>query len=714
MRRVSIFCISLYFFGVLASTTSLASFHKELRRASLESEKMEAIIRRQSMALLSLIKTMYPAEVGKRAEMAKLIKPQGRVYASDDTSSRIIFEPRFNDEFPIIDRKDQWYCIKLEDGRKGWIQEGEIQLFRALKTPAEPILSPNIRGCEAQRFVSLADDLYAKVCHNSEEALRVIDETLAAFKELPEGEKRKFREEIDPLEKRRRRINKYRIYAKHFYQRYIEGMSFEGLTGGKRAVDFNAWLSLLAGNSRYERNAPHTEGGPEKTTFRDINAGGTLYLGDHSKVLASIAHRNEVLQTPFNTNKFNLSYQLMDFRGFNLNTHLNYYAYNDKNSDQNDYGIASLGSGIQYAINPDAILSFNYLFRHKSFKEESDEDYSANRIEGGVRLDLNPRNRLTFNLTSIFQSSDVSYLDFNRLQPRLELLHAKSLFSTMRLAVEFEGITYEGNAELNNFNREGFELTWSSKSGRKSTHRGIGIVAKQFPHNKDLSYIKVQESWGWSTLGVNSSNTHLSLVSTIHTQSGGSQKDYSDLRLDHMGDLGYLYFNLSLFGRIWHDMGSVDVPDHLLDLYNRFGVNIGGIKIGPSLGLHTLISKDEKFFKRDGNSFRVGGTIEGNLILANKIRLNLSSSYNRGFVYGSNLTVDPLTGDVTYGELSERHPVTLQINSMISIPIIHLLDFRLEASHYKIDPDTDEGTSINPVDNYSRFKIAGGLNYRFN
>lgn len=146
---------------------------------------------------------------------------------------------------------------------------------------------------------------------------------------------------------------------------------------------------------------------------------------------------------------------------------------------------------------------------------------------------------------------------------------------------------------------------------------------------------------------------------------------------------------------------------------NRFGINIGGIKIGPSLGMHTLISKNEKFFKRDGNSFHVGGTIEGNLVLPHRILLNLSSSYNRGFVYASSLTVDPSTGDITYGELSERHPVTLQINSAISMPVIRSVGFRMNIGYYKIEPDTNEETSINPVDNYSRFKIAGGLNYRF-
>ena len=714
MKRVGVFCISFYLFSVLTSSTSLASFQKELTKVSSKTEKMEETIRKQSMALLSLIKTMYPAGVSERTEMVKLVKTQGKVYASDDTSSRVISEPRLNDEFPIIEHRNQWYFIKLEDGREGWIQEDEIQLFWAPEAPAKRELSVEIQGGEARRFVNLAEELYSEIQYNSEEALGLIDKTLKTFEELSEDEKSNFREDINLLNKRRERIEKYRIYAKHFYQRHIEGMTFGELTEGKRAMDFSAWLSLLAGNSSYERKNLGDEGKREKTTFRDINAGGTLNIGDHSKILASLAHRNEVLQTPYNTNKANLGYQLMNLGGFNLNAHLNYYAYNDKEFDQNDYGIVSLGGRAQYSINPDAVLNFDYRFRNKSFKKESDDEYLANQIEGGLRLTLNPRNRLLFNLTSIFQSSDANYLNFNRFQPRLELVHCRSPFSTMRLAAEFEGIAYEGDAELNNLNREKIELTWSSKSGRKSSHRRIGIVAKQFPNNKDLSYIKFREGWSRSTIGVNSSNTYLSLVTTIHTQSKGSQKDYSDLRFDRMDNLKYLYFNLSLFGRVWHDMASDDIPDHLLDFYNRFGINIGGIKIGPSLGMHTLISKNEKFFKRDGNSFRVGGTIEGNLVLPHRILLNLSSSYNRGFVYASSLTVDPSTGDITYGELSERHPVTLQINSAISMPIIRSVDFRMNIGYYKIEPDTDEETSINPVDNYSRFKIAGGLNYRFN
>jgi len=136
------------------------------------------------------------------------------------------------------------------------------------------------------------------------------------------------------------------------------------------------------------------------------------------------------------------------------------------------------------------------------------------------------------------------------------------------------------------------------------------------------------------------------------------------------------------------------------------------IQIGPLVGGHLLLNKDEKVFRRDGNSIRLGIDMNGNFPLQ-RASLNFAFRYERDIVFGNKISIDQNTGETTLGDLVTRNPSTLQINVGFRAPISRDLELRFDFSRYKIKLDFDEETSLNPIPTKSRLVFLAGIGYRF-
>jgi hypothetical protein len=163
---------------------------------------------------------------------------------------------------------------------------------------------------------------------------------------------------------------------------------------------------------------------------------------------------------------------------------------------------------------------------------------------------------------------------------------------------------------------------------------------------------------------------------------------------------------------------STSASPSIVDLSGKFGFKVGPIRIGPTVGLHAILDFDEdEIFKRDGNLFRLGGVAEGTILLPKMINISLMLAYDYGSygsVYNEELSIETYTGEITIGELQERHPTTLQFTSTISAPLVHNLELIGRISYYKINTDMDETISINPIEFTKQMSFQLGIRYRYN
>jgi hypothetical protein len=172
---------------------------------------------------------------------------------------------------------------------------------------------------------------------------------------------------------------------------------------------------------------------------------------------------------------------------------------------------------------------------------------------------------------------------------------------------------------------------------------------------------------------------------------------------------------------MWHSPGQPVagktgiVKPGVVDVMGKLGIVIKGFRIGPTFGLHALFSaEDEQFFKRDGNLFRFGASAEGMIALPLNGTLSLNGSYEYGFVYNNEVSINPSTGDVTEGDILTRHPTTLQANAALSLPVLRIMDIIGRADFYIISTDMTSKLSINPIVRNDRFTFLVGVRFRYN
>jgi hypothetical protein len=197
------------------------------------------------------------------------------------------------------------------------------------------------------------------------------------------------------------------------------------------------------------------------------------------------------------------------------------------------------------------------------------------------------------------------------------------------------------------------------------------------------------------------------------------ENNFTDFRFNRQIASSIL-FNVSAYYRLWHDtFSSKDstetVKPSILDLSGKFGFKVGPVRIGPTFGLHAILDYEaDEIFKRDGNLYRLGGTVEGLLRLPYQINVSFRTTYEHGFVYNEELTVVSSTGELIAGELQERHPTTFQFSSTISAPIVDDLEFVGRINYYKINSDMDETLSINPIEKTTQMSLQIGVRYIYN
>ncbi len=483
----------------------------------------------------------------------------------------------------------------------------------------------------------------------------------------------------------------------------------------------SAWGEILIGPSTYSTEYHDTYLNTEnKGLVSSINLSANTSLNKNSKVDLNFTKLNDIIQTPYSSTNIALKYSYDNKKTLGIGTSLILNSYTDKNEESlglNDYTRSGFIINSFYNLSNDTSFSLNYSHLNNSYKNNSDNNFSTNKFNGRVKHSFSAFSGVYANFIGLFGSSDSAFHDYSNTQTEIGYKTGK-LNSMTKINLLYENLSYS-EMETSNYNIIKIGLY---KNKRKSAHYSyyyLDYISKSFPNNTVESYNQIKGAFSTSKYGKHSKTFLLSFFTNIYKEQ--TDFNFTEARVDFGTISSSIFFNLSGFFKLWHSPQSENstiVKPHVVDLYGKMGINTGVFRIGPTVGVHLLMSSEEgvSLIKRDGNLFRFGGIVEGNINFGTGSFLNLRGAYEYGFVYNNELSINPYTGTIKRGDLIQRHPTTIQLSFLFStpLPISNNLKFLVKGNYYKIDTAMDEKISINPILSNKIFKIIAGISFRYN
>ena len=671
----------------------------------LELQRLEGNIRQESITFLTLIKKLQPEESGqtrtRTVDMVRVIADGCSVYDRMDPRSNVIYRPRLNDEYELIEKNDGFLKIVLADGRQGWLPEPCVQSFTASKIEAK-IKYAGVGTAEVKEFLDSASDLYSQISKDKIEA----DLILKGY----EGGNPAFNESAA-------KTQKYYDYASRFYRLYVENKAADLGTSASFLSQISAWTELLFGSSNF--GTDYLDQTKEKFSggIRDLSLGGNAALGDASRVDFRFANKRDILQTPFATTDVDASYSYGKKGGLNVRGGVALNSYKDEKSALNDYSRTTLKAGVDVPLGATGNINAEYSFLQNSFSSNQGNNYGDHLLLASARLRPKAGTEYFFQLRSSFESGKSDFYNFANFEPSLAVT-TSGPNSKLSLRALYESFNYP-KLDLRSYGRAAFLLTGTSRRSNGTLAYDLEVTSKTFSGNALQNYIQIRGRIQTQKSGTVMSSLTPSFYTNLFPKA--ASKAFTEFRLDWSNSTASFFGDLSTYFRLWHSPGTPVkdktgiVKPYVLDVMGKIGLALKNFHIGPSFGVHALFSSEDKtFFKRDGNLFRFGAVAEGTIDLPNGGSLNVSGAYEYGFVYSNEVSIDPYTGDVREGDILMRHPTTFQLNSSVSYPILSVAEIIGRLNFYIIKTDMTSELSINPVIQNKRFTFLVGVRLHYN
>ena len=669
--------------------------------ASEELSNLEKKIRSESIALNSLIKKVHPdySEQLESVKISKLkiISNQCRVRETIQRSSQGLYSPTINEEFNIIEHDDNYYHIELGDGRDGWVHESCGQ--KITETVERKSLSSLLSDSDIGKYLDFSEQIFIKIEEKKIQADRIVDKN-----------------DIKKSNSSYKNIIRYHSLAVGINEKYLKGRKTYITENFPLEKRFNGSTEFLFGKSNHNQTyldgieADYDEGN------RDFAITGGFIINKSSQANINFSSKSEVLQTPYKTRNFGFGYNFSGLKKLLLKTNLNFNSYDDGISLNNDYSRFQFNVNAQHQLSSKTNFNYNYSFLNNNYKVGDETDYSNQRLSAIANLKLNAITKLVISMLANIENSDSEYHKFISLYPAISY-QRKIGDKRTNLKFRFESLTFE-DLELRDYNRLVLSYLIKNRKINKRKTTDLSISSKSFANNDISNYYQVKTKFSSSTIGKKNKRKSLSLYTNIYPNS--EDNSFTDFRYDY-NVRSVMFSNFSAYYRLWHntfasdDDSTTSANPSIVDLSGKFGFKVGPIRIGPTVGLHAILDFDaDEIFKRDGNLFRLGGVAEGTILLPKMINISLMAAYDYGSVYNEELTVATSTGEITLGDLQERHPTTIQFTSTISAPLVHNLELIGRINYYKINTDMDETLSINPIEFTKQMSFQLGIRYRYN
>ncbi|MFA6233177.1 MAG: SH3 domain-containing protein [Bacteroidota bacterium] len=659
--------------------------------------KVRKQVQLQTTQLLSLLKEIRgPAQSGK--QKARISLAGAAVRESENTTARLIAQLPLNTEYPVLEEREDWFRIRLDDGREGWIDRSSIQLISQddrASTPPSGLSEQN-----RSELRTIAETLLFQINRQAGTVATALESAKQSFADLAPADRERDRSSFEQLAAHADKVREYEIYANHYFEKIARDIP-AGVATAKYPGPIQAQIILQGGNSSY------TSQGEQSVSAQNLQFDGSMEISEQSRVTAQLGRRSEIIQSPYTTNDVRFGYQYAASPTTSIASFASLNSFTDEAFARNDFTRLGAGATLNSMLGSTGLLTVDLKYDGKSYDDTTGNAYKGGHLSSTLRLNSGGDAEWQLGLAGSMQSSDVQYLNFTRVIPSIQF-RSRDIDGSTSARAEFESMGYGEEAGINDYQRGQLDIGWM----RGNTQRQMLAIGKFFPNNAGQNYLRVGGSTRSSSGGA--LTWQRSLVSVMYVyflEQGDGQTDYTDIRSDHSSTNESTYWNLDLFSRLWSDFSETSNRDHLIDLLARFGWTISGIQVGPLVGLHLRVRKGEQFFKRDGNSISTGAEARGMVNLGFGT-LNLSLRYERDIVYASNFVIDAF-GNATSTSVGTRNPSTLQFIGDLRVPVSTDLEFTLMIDTYDVNLDLSPENSINPIESRSRMNILAGVGYRF-
>lgn len=689
---ILIFCLLILF-------TPTQSYSQNTVAPDLQ--QIEEKINSETIALKSLIKKIYPnyAESLGSTKITKLkiISNQCRVRETIDRTSQVIYSPTINEEFRIIGHDDNYFHIKLGGGRDGWIHEtcGQVITETVEKKSVQSILSET----DINKYLDFCLVVFNKIETNKLLADKIVTN-----------------ERISKKNSSYKNIQKHFDLAVSIYKKYLSDRKSYIADNFDFTKRISGSTEFLLGKASYNQKYLDGVVNDYEEGNRDFAINGNYILNGDAQVNLFLNSKTEVLQTPYRTTNYGAGFNYSGFNRMFIDTKIHFNSYDDDITSNNDYGRFQFDTNIRRVFSPKSDVNLHYTLLNNNYKIGDDNDYSSHRIAALTNLKLNPFSKMVISFLSSFEVSDSEYHQFRSLKPSISL-QRKIGDKRTNLLFHYENLVFE-ELTLRDYNRLSLSYKVNNKKINKRNAAKFSVGMKSFPNNDIDDYFQIKGKLSSSSIGKLNKQNAFAVYTNIYPNL--TDNSYTDFRYD-FNLISKMFANFSAYYRLWHNTFESDsdttssANPSIVDLNGKLGIKIGPVRIGPTVGIHAILDFDEdEVFKQDGNLIRYGGVAEGTFLLPKMISASFMVAYDFGSVYNDEISIEQSTGEITTGELQERHPTSLQYSATLSAPLVHNLEIVGRLYYYKINTDLDETLSINPIKSTKQLSFQLGIRYNYN
>jgi len=625
---------------------------------------------------------IFPGE-----EKIRVITPSTPIRNADLLTAEVFMEIQEGTEFTVLKREGEWFQVRLEDSRTGWIHQDNVQQLYDEVERDNKGLKPDTENYFSTRLI--AESFYNQFTESFQVTEQYISDFEKKYNSLSDNDRQNQKGLYAEMSKENEIIQLARTYVNHYYQKLppIQVIPSERIDG-KQKTEFDGLATLRLGSSAYE------SGGQISETTRNISLAGNIVFNPLSKLALQLNHNNDVIRTPFTTSDVNATYFHEVSGGTRLRTSVNFQDYRDRFSTLNSYRDVGLGINAEHPLGEKTLISGDLNAQSKNFLEEGGNSF--NGVQFNTLIDYKgEKTLLNAGIRGRFQSSEIAFLDYTRIMPNLRFTYRKGQ-KNISLYAEAEQLNYDIAAEFNNLNRVRVDLEHATPVNRMQ----LSVTSNNYPNKNDFNLLRFKILWQHSNKSdYRFGRSTVYAQYTFHTSDNNTLSNYIDLRYDKNFNSNSGYIDIGASGRYWEKA----VASHRLSLFSRFGFKFSGIQIGPVVGADILIDPDDPNLKRTGNSYRAGVDGRGNFMIR-KASIYSSARYQQTFLYsGFSTENDPIV----------RKPATLEITAGTRIPVFRQFELHFDLRYYSLDFDYPEISEGVPAQIQSGLRYLAGISYRF-
>ncbi len=364
MSKTLLFCFSLVF--ATAFRIDAAAIEKKVQDQDLKSlQELEKTARKESLAFLSLINKMSPEKKStsrmRKVEKGKVVKNRCRVYEALDENARVLYSPRLNEEFPIIERDDTFFRVLLPDGREGWIEASCLQTFSVSEEEIKTRFK-GVANSEIKNFMEMAGRIYDRLADKNNTTEKIYEK----YRQSSLQETKTIRE----IRRVYGNISRYFQYGDYFYREYIRDGKLLAGSDSDALAKLSAWGELFLGTTSHVTDITSTQKDENKGGSRDISLGATYNLNANSQAELSFSNRRDVIQTPFGSTAFLAGYSLRHSEKMNLHAAVSYNSYSDEINELNSFNQVAIRTNAGFNLSPKQTVWLDYSFASNSFADD--------------------------------------------------------------------------------------------------------------------------------------------------------------------------------------------------------------------------------------------------------------------------------------------------------------------------------------------------------